>query len=108
MFLGLEGRSDANGRDLAIDAMKAVAERMSRRYAGRISAVRYEDRGWSIEGFAVWSEQVTGQRAFVPVRRRRRRLGGRWVGPWREVQSVPAAAHEVGSMLSRRQEAGCT
>lgn len=110
LFFGLEGHSDVNGRDLTSDAMKAVASRMSRRYEGSVHAVRYTDRGWLTDGFMVWTEQVaengriesTGAVYQVPVRRRRWRLGGRWAGPWQEVQSVPAAAHTVASTLSRR------
>lgn len=91
---GLEGHSDADGRDLTIDAMKAAATRL-RRSAVDVSAVRYNDRGWIIDGFLVRSEQFGVQGRVVPVRRRRRRLAGRWVGPWQELQAVSAALHEV-------------
>jgi hypothetical protein len=107
LFFGLEGHSDSTGRDLTIDAMKASADRISRIYGSDVTAVRYDDGPWITDGFLVRAdkakgrgevEQVTETRV-VPVRRRRRWLGRRWVGRWQTLQSVPSAAHDVGAWL---------
>lgn len=84
--------------------MRAAAKHLSARYPAEVHAVRYPDRGWLVEGFMVWTGPVDGAGdiewqgpvLYVPVRRRLR-IAGRWVGPWREVQSVADAAAEVGA-----------
>lgn len=114
IFLGLEGHTDSAGRDLTIDAMKAAAEHLSSTYGVEVRAVRYDDGPWITDAFLVRPDQakpgaelgqVTGTR-IVPVRRRRRHLGRRWVGPWQDLRSVPAAAHDVGVWLRDLRQAG--
>jgi hypothetical protein len=101
---GLAGRE--GDRDLTVDAMNAVAKRLSRKYPAEVSAVRYGDGRYEIDGFMAWTGPVTtpggtewrGPVLYVPVRRRLR--VGRFRRPWREVQPVPAAASELGRAVS--------
>lgn len=100
--MGLQGHSDPEGRDLTVDAMNAVAKRLTRRYPADVTAVRYRERMHEVDGFMVWTKPVTvggdtewwGPVLYFPVRRRLRI--GRWAGTWREVEPVAAAASRVG------------
>ncbi len=103
--MGLEGDSDDGGRDLTIDAMKAVAVRMDRRYQASVHAVRYRERLHTVDGFMVWTgphtaEGWTGPVLYVAVRRRLEI--GRRAGPWQEVRTVAAAASEIAASVPRR------
>lgn len=103
--LGLEGHSDDGGRDLTVDAMRAVAVRLDRRYQAQVHAVRYRARLRTVDGFMVWTGPVTAEGWMGPVLYvavRRRVEVGRWAGPWQEVRTVAAAASEIAASVPRR------
>ncbi len=114
--LGLQGTSDGGSRDLTIDAMKEVAKRLTTKYPARVQVVRYEDGGYDIEGFMVWTGPVRaelgtewlGPTIHVPVRKRlvRWRIWPlrRCTSAWEDVQSVPEAAAAIARAvrLARR------
>ena len=108
--LGLAGHSGAAGRDLTIDAMNAAAKRLTRRYVAEVSAVRCRDGRHEVDAFMVWTGPVVVGRSTewrgpvfrVPVRRRSHL--GPWTHSWQDVQSVAAAAAEVGRMVPRSSD----
>lgn len=99
---GIDGSSDGGGRDLTADAMRAAAEHLSAAYPVEVHAVRIPEGDTLVEGFMVWTGPVEvsgtvewrGRSFYVPVRRRHGDGG-----PWQEVQSVAAAAAEVGATV---------
>jgi hypothetical protein len=104
--VGLEGHSGDDGRDLTVDAMNEAAKRLTQKYPAEVSAVRYLDGRYEVDGFVIWTGPVAtghgtewhGPVLHVPVRRRLRL--GRLRRGWRATQSVPSAAAEVGRLLS--------
>jgi hypothetical protein len=104
--MGLSGQSDRGRRDLTVDAMRAAATRLTRKYPAEVSAGRYRVRHLEVDGFVIWTGPVFtehgtqwhGPHFEVPVRQRLRI--GRYHGEWRTLRSVPAAAAEAGRLAS--------